>query len=88
MKYRLTTLAAAMMLSLTAQAATESFVVSQIEFDGLSRIPAESLKRQLAIQPGYTASPEAISQAIKTLYQTKQFRTIVAKRDGNTLVLR
>lgn len=86
MKYRLTTLAAAMMLSLAAQAATESFVVSQIEFDGLSRIPAESLKRQLAIQPGYTASPETISQAIKTLYQTKQFRTIVAKRDGNTLV--
>lgn len=77
-------LAPLMMMSTTVQAV--DFTVADIQFKGLTRIPAESLYPMIDINAGELATPENIAQAIKNLYATGNFSNIKANRLDDTLI--
>lgn len=77
-------LAPLVMMSTTVQAV--DFTVADIQFKGLTRIPAESLYPMIDINAGELATPENIAQAIKNLYATGNFSNIKANRLDDTLI--
>ncbi len=66
----------------------QSFVVRNIEIEGLQRISSETVRSYLPIKPGQVLRPEKTAQIIKALYKTGFFEHITLAREGNTLVIR
>ena len=72
------------MMSVPAQAA--DFVVTDISFNGLQRLTADSLYPQLPISVGDTVTDDAVAASIKSLYATGNFADIQASVQGSELV--
>lgn len=71
-------------IATTAQAV--DFTVSDIQFNGLSRLSADSLYPIVHINAGEVATDASIAQSIKALYETGNFADIKANKVGNNLV--
>ncbi|WP_131669553.1 outer membrane protein assembly factor BamA [Psychrobacter pygoscelis] len=72
------------MMSVPAQAA--DFVVTDISFNGLQRLTADSLYPQLPVSVGDTVTDDAVAASIKSLYATGNFADIQASVQGSELV--
>lgn len=65
----------------------EPFVVEDIEFIGLQRIPDGTVFTYLPVNVGDTVDTARIQQAIRALYETGFFDDITMTREGNSLVI-
>ncbi|MFW2176235.1 MULTISPECIES: outer membrane protein assembly factor BamA [unclassified Moraxella] len=63
-----------------------NFTVADIQFNGLTRVPAESLYPLVPINAGEVATDTNIANAIKAIYATGNFSDIKASQVGNNLV--
>jgi len=76
------------MVTLVAQAVSaEPFQVSDIRVEGLQRISAGSVFAALPVAVGDTATPVALRQASRNLFNTGNFDDIQIGRDGSVLVI-
>ncbi|WP_352338100.1 outer membrane protein assembly factor BamA [Psychrobacter sp. 16-MNA-CIBAN-0192] len=71
------------MISMPAQAA--NFVVTDIGFNGLQRLTADSLYPVLPISVGDTVTDSSLAASIKALYATENFANIQSRVDGGKL---
>lgn len=67
--------------------ALESFTVSDIRIDGLSRIAAGTVFTYLPVEKGDVLTAESAEQAIRALYKTGFFNDVSLARQGNILVV-
>lgn len=68
--------------------AASSFVVQNIEIQGLQRISPDTVYNYLPIHKGQTFSPSASANIIGALYRTGFFEHIALARMGNTLIIK
>jgi outer membrane protein insertion porin family len=64
-----------------------SFVVGDIRVEGLQRIAEGTVYNYLPVNIGDTLDSRRIAEAVRSLYQTKFFRDVELRRDGNVLVV-
>ena len=67
--------------------AFESFVISDIRIDGLSRIAPGTVFTYLSIEKGDTLTPDRAEQAVRALYKTGFFNDVQLTRQGDILVV-
>lgn len=67
--------------------AFDSFKVSDIRIDGLSRIAPGTVFTYLPIEKGDVLTPESAEQAIRALYKTGFFNDVTLDRQGDILVV-
>ena len=67
--------------------AFDSFTVSDIRIDGLSRIASGTVFTYLPIEKGDVLTPERAEQAIRALYKTGFFNDVTLNRQGDILVI-
>jgi outer membrane protein insertion porin family len=67
--------------------AFDSFTVSDIRIDGLSRIAPGTVFTYLPVEKGDTLTPDRAEQAIRALYKTGFFNDVSLNRQGNILVV-
>jgi len=67
--------------------AFDSFRVSDIRIDGLSRIAPGTVFTYLPIERGDVLTPDAADQAIRALYKTGFFNDVTLSRQGDILVV-
>jgi len=70
----------------TAQA-FDSFTVSDIRIDGLSRIAPGTVFTYLSVEKGDTLTPDRAEQAVRALYKTGFFNDVQLSRQGDILVV-
>ena len=85
LKTRVLPCAAALFLSLSAQA--ESFRVADIRIEGLQRISAGTVFTYLPVTAGEQFDMANSAQAIDALYKSNLFSQVRLARDGNVLVV-
>ena len=68
-------------------AAFDSFQVSDIRIDGLSRIAAGTVFTYLPVEKGDTLTASSAEQAIRALYKTGFFNDVSLARQGDILVV-
>ena len=64
-----------------------SFVVGDIRVEGLRRISEGTVYNYLPVNIGDTLDSRRLAEAVRSLYQTKFFRDVELRRDGNVLVV-
>lgn len=74
------------MVAPLAQAA--NFTVADIQFNGLTRVSADSLYPLIPINAGEVATDSAIAASIQALYDTGNFSAVNAYQSGNNLVFK
>lgn len=87
MKFLSKVLAVVGMTVLAQFASAEAFQVSDIRVEGLQRISAGSVFAALPVAVGDTATPAALRQASRNLFNTGNFDDIQIGRDGSVLVI-
>ena len=70
----------------TSYAQAANFTVSDIQFNGLTRVSADNLYPVLAVNTGEVANDTNIAASIKALYETGNFSDVKASQSGNKLV--
>ncbi len=75
-----------LLIALSAQG-DESFLVENIQVNGLQRISAGTVYNYLPISVGEKFSPQAAGTAIRALFKTGFFKDISLQREGSTLVV-
>lgn len=70
----------------TSYAQAANFTVSDIQFNGLTRVSADNLYPVLAVNTGEVANDANIAASIKALYETGNFSDVKAAQSGNKLV--
>ena len=71
---------------IASHANAANFTVSDIQINGLTRVPADSLYPVLAVNTGEVANDTNIAESIKALYNTGNFSDVKAAQAGNQLV--
>lgn len=66
----------------------DTFVVKDIQIEGLQRVPASTLYTYLPIKKGQVLQSGQSGAIIKALYETGFFEHISLARDGNTLIIK
>jgi outer membrane protein insertion porin family len=69
------------------ETATRGFVVGDIRVEGLQRIAEGTVYNYLPVNIGDTLDSRRSAEAVRALYQTKFFRDVELRRDGNVLVV-
>ena len=72
---------------IASHANAANFTVSDIQINGLTRVPADSLYPVLAVNTGEVANDTNIAESIKALYNTGNFSDVKAAQAGNQLVI-
>lgn len=67
--------------------AQQTFVVKDIQIDGLQRVSQQTVENYLPVRRGQTLSPAKTASIVQSLYQTGFFDHISLSRSGNTLVI-
>lgn len=67
--------------------AQSTFVVRNIEIEGLQRISPATVESYLPIKRGQTLPPAKTAEILRSLYKTGFFDSITLSREGNTLVI-
>jgi len=88
MHKRLSTLALALSVSTGWAAESEMFTIRDIRLEGLMRMSPASVYARLPLASGEQASPDRVSEAVRTLFRTGNFEDVAAERDGDVLVFR
>lgn len=65
----------------------QSFVVRNIEVEGLQRVTPATVESYMPIKRGQVLQPSKTSAILRSLYQTGFFEHITLSREGNTLVV-
>ena len=68
-------------------AIADSFVVSDIRFDGLQRMDLARVLRAFPVKEGDTVDEFGLAQAAKSLFATGFFNDIELTRDGGLLIV-
>lgn len=76
-----------LLLCLPLMAAADSFVVSDIRFDGLQRMDLARVLRAFPIKEGDSVDEFALAQASKSLFGTGFFNDIELARDNGLLIV-
>ena len=76
----------AMSAPAVAQSVAQSFVVSEIEFVGLSRVTKDSAMIALPVQVGQVMTEVGLADSVRALYATEQFDNVQAQVQGNRVV--
>jgi outer membrane protein insertion porin family len=74
-------------LSLSAQAA-ETFVVKDIQFDGLQRVTLGAALLKMPVRIGDTMDSQDVADAIHALYDSGNFESVKVYRDDNVLLVK
>jgi len=80
-------LACVLAVCLPVTAWANSFVVSDIEIEGLQRVSAGSVFGALPVEIGDEVDDLAISETIRALYRTGLFTDVRVARDGDVLII-
>ncbi|KAF3981339.1 MAG: outer membrane protein assembly factor BamA [Methylococcales symbiont of Hymedesmia sp. n. MRB-2018] len=75
------------MLTLQPAKAEDSFLVENIQVNGLQRISAGTVYNYLPVRVGERFSLDNVSVAIRALFKTEFFKDISLERQGSTLVV-
>src|SRR5690242_9755380 len=67
--------------------AADTFTISDIRIDGLSRIAPGTVFTYLPVEKGDALTPERANQAIRALYKTGFFNDVQLSRQGDILVV-
>lgn len=67
--------------------AQPTFVVRNIEVEGLQRITPATVESYLPIKRGQTLKPSQTAEIVRSLYKTGFFDQVTLSREGNTLVI-
>ena len=67
--------------------AAASFVIRNIQVQGLQGISKATVLNYLPVKPGETFDPSKTGEIIRDLYQTGFFSNITLAREGNTLII-
>src|SRR5690348_17913527 len=70
-----------------AAQADARFTVGDIRVEGLQRVTEGTVYNYLPINIGDLLTPQRIREAVRALYDTKFFRDVEMRRDGNTLIV-
>ena len=70
-----------------AKAYAEPFVIQDIRVKGLQRIPIERVYGQLQVEPGDRVDQKRLTQVVKALFATGDYKDIEIGRDGDVLVV-
>lgn len=65
----------------------DSFVVSNIQVNGLQRVPKSTVLEYLPVKVGQTFDTASSGKAIQDLYATGLFQDVTLSRSGNTLIV-
>lgn len=65
----------------------QSFIVQNIEVQGLQRISSATVRSYLPLKLGQTLGPDKTASVIRALYNTGFFEHISLSRRGNTLII-
>lgn len=65
----------------------DSFVVRNIQFEGLQRVSPATVENYLPIKRGQVMQPSKSSAILRSLYKTGFFDQIQLSRDGSTLII-
>ena len=68
-------------------AASDNFVVRDINVTGLQRVTKGTVLNYIPVQVGEEISPSSTGQIIKTLYDTGFFQSVSLERKGSTLIV-
>jgi outer membrane protein insertion porin family len=68
--------------------ADSTFVVNNIEFQGLQRVSKDTIENYLPIKRGQTFHENQSSEVLRALYKTGFFERISLSQQGNTLIIR
>ncbi len=74
--------------TLSHAAEADSFVVRDVQIQGLVRLSANSVLSQIPITPGSSTNINQISQAIRILSATGNYDDVQASRDDNTVIFK
>ncbi len=74
-------------LATKSAVAFDTFTVSDIRVDGLSRIAPGTVFTYLPIEKGDSLTPERAEQAMRALYKTGFFKDVALSRQGDILVI-
>ena len=74
-------------LAAKSACAFDTFTISDIRIDGLSRIAPGTVFTYLPVEKGDTLTPERAEQATRALYKTGFFNDIALARQGDILVI-
>ncbi|MCW5577860.1 MAG: outer membrane protein assembly factor BamA [Dokdonella sp.] len=74
-------------LAAKSACAFDTFTISDIRIDGLSRIAPGTVFTYLPVEKGDTLTPERAEQATRALYKTGFFNDISLSRQGDILVI-
>jgi outer membrane protein insertion porin family len=69
-------------------AAPASNVVQEIRVEGTQRIPPETVRSYVALQPGDAIDPELLDRSLKALFGTGLFADVAMRQEGGALVVR
>ncbi len=75
-------------LTLPVTWAQPTFVVKNIEFQGLQHLSPATVESYLPIKRGQTLPPAKTAAVLRALYQTGFFESISLSKEGNTLIIR
>lgn len=73
--------------TIAGRAWADTFVVQQIQINGLQRVSQGTVLNYLPIQVGDTLNTDDTAKLINALYQTGFFSSISLSRQGNTLIV-
>lgn len=76
-----------LLLQLMSAAWADSFVVRQIQVEGLQRTTPATVESYLPIHRGETLAPAKTAAILRALYKTGFFEHITLSRSGNTLII-
>jgi outer membrane protein insertion porin family len=74
-------------LGIVTSQSQETFKIHAIRVEGLQRVDVGTVYNELPIEPGDEASPEVLSESLRSLYQSGFFEDVKFAREGNDLVI-
>lgn len=77
----------ALALGLLGFGVAEAFVVQNIQFEGLTRIPQSSVMPDVPVKLGDDLTPALSNEVINDLFATGYFKNIQLSQQGNTLII-
>lgn len=66
----------------------DSFIISNIRFDGLHRISKDAVLQAMPIRAGQTFSTDNSAELIRAIFKTGFFKDVALAREGSSLIIK